>query len=157
MPAELRRTRRVAFSETDMAGVMHFSNYYRWMEDVEHEFWRSLGESVVIRPEELAELAADPAHADAHLSWPRVKTGCEYFAPARFEDDVELSFRVLNVGDKSYTFEVEFFHAGRRIARGETTAVCCTMKGGTFRSMAIPARIREKLGDSSEFKIQGSK
>ena len=40
--------RRVEFSETDMAGIMHYSNFFRFMETAEHAFYRSLGHSVVI-------------------------------------------------------------------------------------------------------------
>ena len=80
-------TRRVQFAETDMAGVLHFSNYYRWMEEIEHAFWRSCGLSVIIDTGE--------------ISWPRVKTGCEHYAPARFEDEVLLTLRVINVGDQN--------------------------------------------------------
>lgn len=139
MHAETRLTRRVAFSETDMAGVMHFSNYYRWMEDIEHAFWRTLGESVVTPP---------AAAADHPVSWPRVATRCEYSAPAHFEDEIDLYFRVVNVGEKSYTFEVEFNRAGRRIARAETTAVCCTMRNGQFRAIPIPPPLRAKLSSA---------
>ncbi|MBL8848408.1 MAG: acyl-CoA thioesterase, partial [Planctomycetaceae bacterium] len=35
--------RRVQFSETDMAGIVHFANFFRWMEEAEHEYFRSLG------------------------------------------------------------------------------------------------------------------
>ena len=43
MSYEFQITRRVEFSETDMAGIMHFSNYFRFMETAEHAFFRSLG------------------------------------------------------------------------------------------------------------------
>ena len=43
MPYEFEVTRHVEFSETDMAGVMHFSNFFRFMEAAEHGFFRSLG------------------------------------------------------------------------------------------------------------------
>ena len=36
-------TRSVTFAETDMAGILHFSNYFRYMEEAEHAFFRSLG------------------------------------------------------------------------------------------------------------------
>jgi acyl-CoA thioester hydrolase len=36
-------TRRVEFHETDAAGLMHFSNFYRWMEVCEHEWFRANG------------------------------------------------------------------------------------------------------------------
>ena len=124
-------TRRVQFAETDMAGVLHFSNYYRWMEEIEHAFWRSRGLSVLIDGGE--------------ISWPRVKTGCEYYDPARFEDEVLLTLRVINVGDSSVAFEVEFHRDDRRLAKGTTIAVCCAVRGGEFSSIPIPDNVREKL------------
>jgi YbgC/YbaW family acyl-CoA thioester hydrolase len=126
-------TRRVNFAETDLAGVMHFSNYLRWMEDIEHAFWRSLGLSVVIQDQ------------SAKLSWPRVSVSCEYHGPVSFEDEVNLRFRITNVGSKSLQYEVEFSCRDRRVALGKTTAVCCVMEQGRFRSIAVPAAIRDKL------------
>ena len=32
MPYEFKAVRRVEFSETDMAGIVHFSNFFRYME-----------------------------------------------------------------------------------------------------------------------------
>ena len=43
---EYRTQRRVEFSHTDMAGIVHFSRYFIYMESVEHEFLRHLGTSV---------------------------------------------------------------------------------------------------------------
>ena len=43
MPYEFKQTRRVEFADTDMGGIMHFANYYRYMEAAEHAFYRSLG------------------------------------------------------------------------------------------------------------------
>ena len=43
MAYEFKATRQVEFSETDMAGIMHFSNFFRFMETAEHGFYRSLG------------------------------------------------------------------------------------------------------------------
>jgi YbgC/YbaW family acyl-CoA thioester hydrolase len=131
--AEFVIQRRVQFAETDLAGVLHFANYYRMMEEVEHAFWRSLGESVMSQD------------GEGSISWPRVVTSCEYHAPARFEDVLELAFQVVGIGAQSLTFEVEFRREGQCIARGRIKAVCCRMVGGEFRSTAIPAPLREKL------------
>ena len=46
MPYEFIFSRRVEFAETDMAGIVHFANFYRMMENAEHAFFRSLGFSV---------------------------------------------------------------------------------------------------------------
>ena len=47
-PAEpgFRYTRKVFFYETDLAGVVHFSCYFRYMEEAEHALWRAAGLTV---------------------------------------------------------------------------------------------------------------
>src|SRR4051794_1938674 len=36
-------SRRVAFAETDLAGIVHFSTFFRYMEEAEHALWRAAG------------------------------------------------------------------------------------------------------------------
>lgn len=133
MPQEFVLTRRVHFSETDRAGVLYFAHYYRFMEETEHAFWRSLGVAVVT------------GVGRGETSWPRVATSCEHFAPIRFDDELELALRVMKVGRKSVTYEVEFRCAGKRIALGRMTAVYCTIADDQFQSRAIPESVRAKL------------
>lgn len=125
----------VQFFETDLAGIVHFSNYFRWMEEVEHAFFRSVGLSVSMQ------------HEGRHLGWPRVSTSCDFFGPVRFEDEVQLKLRVEKVGEKSLTYEVEYELAGRRVALGKSTSVCCVLEEGKMRSIAIPPDVRKKLGE----------
>jgi 4-hydroxybenzoyl-CoA thioesterase/acyl-CoA thioester hydrolase len=137
--AEFTTTRRVCFSETDMAEVMHFSHYMRWLEDAEHALLRSLGLSVVSR------------HEGRELSWPRVSAKCEYTGSARFEDEVAIRLTVARLGEKSVTYRGVFFCGGRQIASGQLTSVCCRVNrsggGGAdyFESIPIPAGIRSLL------------
>lgn len=133
MAAEFTMPRRVQFAETDMAGVLHFSNYFRYMEELEHAFWRSVGLTVYLRD------------SDPHLSWPRVSATCEYFAPLRFEDELDLTLRVTKVGEKSLHYEVDFRKDGERCATGKITAVCCATQPGSFAPTAIPEVIRKRL------------
>ncbi|HSZ56519.1 MAG TPA: thioesterase family protein [Tepidisphaeraceae bacterium] len=133
MPTDYSITHRVQFSETDQAGIMHFSNFFKMMEEVEHAFFRSVGLSVSMQ------------HDDIHIGWPRVSASCEFFGPVKFEDEVEVKMRVARVGEKSFSYDVEFFVDGKRVALGKTTSVCCALDTGDMRSIAIPAAIREKL------------
>jgi len=134
MSKEFSILRRVQFSETDMAGIMHFANFFRLMEEVEHAFFRSVGLSVSMQ------------HDDIHVGWPRVAASCEFLGPVKFEDEIELRLRVTRVGDKSFSYEVEFLVNSKRVALGKTTSVCCEVgKQGAMRSIAIPAPIRSKL------------
>lgn len=133
MPDTFTLRRRVQFAETDMAGIAHFSNYFRWMEEVEHAFFRSLGLSVAMR------------HDGAEIGWPRVNVGCEYRGPVRFEDELELRLRVTKVGGKSLSYEVDFLLAGKSVALGKTTSVCCEHTPDGLKAVTIPNPIRHKL------------
>lgn len=133
MPSEFSIKRRVQFSETDMAGIMHFANYFRMMEEVEHAFFRSVGLSVSMQ------------HDDIHVGWPRVSASCDFSGPVRFEDELELRLRVVRLGEKSLNYEVDFLLAGKRVALGKMTSVCCALEPQGMRSIPIPDAIRKKL------------
>jgi YbgC/YbaW family acyl-CoA thioester hydrolase len=129
-----RTTRRVEFVDTDMAGIVHFSNFFRWMESAEVELLRSLGLSVAMDYEGLA------------IGFPRVSASCDYLRPARFEDLLTILVRVQTVGRKSVTYAFEFFHDEELLARGRVTSVCCRVNpDGSFESTEVPASLREKL------------
>jgi YbgC/YbaW family acyl-CoA thioester hydrolase len=133
MPHEFFIRHTVQFSETDMAGVVHFSNYFKWMEMVEHAFFRSLGLSVMM------------THEAVDIGWPRVACSCEYYGPARFEDELTLRLRVTKVGGKSLSYEVDFLKGETAIAKGHLTSVCVTVGDAGFKAIAIPDAMREKL------------
>ena len=137
MSSRYEMTRRVAFSETDAAGIAHFANFFRWMEDAEHAFLRSLGTSV-------------HAHDGEGLSgFARVKAGCEYHRPLQFEDEFTVSLRVLVKKDKSLTYGFTFTMPGgtEPIATGEVTVVCIQRPSGSqrMRAASIPAEIADKI------------
>src|SRR5205085_9030792 len=96
MPYEFKATRRVEFSETDMAGIMHYSNFFRFMETAEHGFYRSLGFSVVL------------AHHSPPLGFPRVHAACDFRRPLRFEDQVEVQLLVQEKKAKEMTYAFRF-------------------------------------------------
>ena len=135
MAYEFRLVHRVQFADTDMAGIVHFANFFRMMEEVEHAFFRSVSLSVSMQ------------HDGMHVGWPRKATACEFFGPVKFEDEVELRLRVTRLGEKSFSYEVDFLLDGRRMALGKTTSVCCELlPDGKMRSIPIPPAIRERLG-----------
>jgi len=133
-PTPFRTTRRVEFADTDMAGMVHFANFFRFMEAAEQEFLRARGLSVALNWEGQA------------LGFPRVSASCDYLKPARFEDVLEVAVRVDKVGRKSVTFVFEFSRAGDTLARGRITTVCCRLVGGQqLEPLEIPASLRRQL------------
>jgi YbgC/YbaW family acyl-CoA thioester hydrolase len=134
MPSQFALTRTVEFSETDMAGIVHYSNFFRYMESAEHAFFRSIGFSVAARP------------GAPKVGWPRVHASCDYHRPLRFEDRVEIRLRVVEKRSKSIGYEFRFFKLGaaepEEVARGRLTVVCVAHQAdGTMKATPIPEEI----------------
>jgi acyl-CoA thioester hydrolase len=126
--------RRVEFVDTDMAGIVHFTAYFRYMETAEHELFRSVGLSLIDTAKEV------------HLGWPRVSCGFDYVRPLRFGDALEVHIGVALISEKSITYEADIVRDGKTVARGRSTSACCKVGPGTqMRAAAIPAEVREKL------------
>ena len=120
--------RRVEFAHTDMAGIVHFANFYRWMEETEHEFFRSLGLSIM-------EKQSD----GTYIGWPRVSAACHFEAPAHHEDELEVRLHIERIGVKSLTFGVEFWRDETRLAHGRVKTACCVCSpNGSLKSIPIP-------------------
>jgi len=131
---EFRRRRRVEFAETDMAGIVHFSAYFRYMEETEHAFLRSLG------------LSAHGELDGERVGFPRLAARCEFSRPLRFEDEVDVELRVLRVGNRSISYQFRFELRGIEVARGEVTASCVRrLDDGGIESAPLPALFRARL------------
>ena len=137
MPFAFRTQRRVEFCDTDLAGVVHFSRFFIFMETAEHEFLRSLGTSVAAKLEGM------------QLGWPRLAASCEYVSPAKFEDVLDIRLRVARKGVKSLTYKFEISKGGKPIARGQVSTACCLcdpVQG--FKAIPIPSFIMEQLEEA---------
>ena len=106
MGPSTRITRRLAWPDTDAAGVWHHSTFWRWVEEAEAQLHRELG--VVV-------------HTFGHT--PRRSLEAEFLAPWRFDDEVEVQLQVARLGRSSVTYEATVTHADEVVARGSMTAV----------------------------------
>lgn len=137
MPYEFKITRRVEFSDTDMAGIVHYSNFFRYMETAEHAFFRSLGYSIVTQ------------QVDPPVGWPRVRAECEYKSPLRFEDEVEVHMLVAEKKSKALTYLFRFRKLNANppleVATGRLTVVCVTHAHGKMSATSIPESLADKI------------
>jgi len=137
MPSEFSITRQVEFAETDMAGIMHFANFFRWMEACETALYRSLG---------LPLISFMPGQV---VGWPRVNVSCTYRVPLRFNDTVEVRLFVKKLTTRSVTYLFQFRKGGELAAQGEVTAVCVTGDGKAgMVAQPIPADVRAQLQEA---------
>ena len=120
--------RRVNFYEVDSAGIVHFSWYFRYMEEAEHALWRAAGLSI--------------AQPGAAVGFPRVNAAFDYHKPLRFEDEFDIVIRITAITAKSIRYECVLSRDGVRIATGSATIVCVTTgAGGAMKSALIPPEI----------------
>ena len=135
MPSQFRTQRRVEFGETDMAGIVHFANFYRYMEQAEQEFLRSQGLSVMQKQPD-----------GTTVGWPRVSASCSFKSPAFYEDVLDIVVSVARKGVKSLTFRFEFRRGETLIAVGQLKTVCCLFAPNEhMRSLEMPPAFNERL------------
>ena len=137
MAYEYKATRRVEFSDTDMAGIMHYSNFFRFMETAEHAFFRSLGFSIVL------------GKVDPPVGWPRVRAECQFKSPLYFEDEVEVHLLVSEKRSKSLSYIFKFLKLNvtppEEVARGSLTVVCVRHDAGKMSACSIPKSVADKI------------
>jgi len=138
MACEFKAVRRVEFSETDMAGIVHYANFFRYMETAEHGLFRSLGFSVVMNK------------FDPPVGWPRVHAACDYLQPLRFEDEIEIHILISEKKSKSLSYVFRFHKLNAsppvEVARGSLTVVCVTHdKDGRMKAAPIPKAVADKI------------
>lgn len=137
-----RHTRRVEFAETDLAGLLHFSEFFRYMEAAEHALLRSLNHRV------------HQQTPDGVISFVRVHTECDYHKPFYFEDVVDVHVTVREVKTKSVVYDFIFRHAddpqNTDHAAGSITVVCIRKRDEGMSTIAIPDPIAETLRQMQE-------
>jgi acyl-CoA thioester hydrolase len=125
---EHRIKRRVQFYETDAAGIVHFSCYFRYMEEAEHALWREAGLSI--------------APPGAVMGWPRREAAFDYHRALRFEDEFEIHIRITAVEEKKIRYVCVLTRGEKKIATGTLTIVCVSKQPGEpMKAMPIPPEI----------------
>ena len=128
MVFEFRLKRRVQFYETDAAGIVHFSNYFRYMEEAEHGLWRSAGLSI--------------SNPGSEIGWPRVNVSFNYLRPLRFEEEFEAHLRIVEIGEKKIRYSCTLLSGGAAVATGSMTVVCVSRRPGEpMKAVPIPKEI----------------
>jgi acyl-CoA thioester hydrolase len=104
---------RVRFHETDLMGIVHHGSYVVYMEAARVEWLRRRGVTY-----------ADWAAHGVHL--PVVDLSMKYRAPARFDDELDVHVRLVEVGAASVRFDYRLVRAldGTLCTEGTTRLAC---------------------------------
>ncbi|MDX6630522.1 MAG: acyl-CoA thioester hydrolase [Gaiellales bacterium] len=101
---------RVGFDETDAQAVVYYGRYFPYCDRARVEYQRHLHLLHSLPP---------------GLEFVMRRTQCEYEAPARFDDELEVFIRTAALGRSSWRVEVAVHHceSGELLARAEQVMV----------------------------------
>jgi YbgC/YbaW family acyl-CoA thioester hydrolase len=130
--SEYRLRRRVQFHETDAAGIVHFSCFFRYMEEAEHALWREAG------------LSIHPSGGE--IGWPRIAASCDFHAVLRFEDEFDVWIRVADLTRKTIRYTFQLARGATKVATGTISIACVRRRPDQpMEAIEIPADIAARF------------
>jgi acyl-CoA thioester hydrolase len=130
-----KRSFRVHWVDTDIAGVMHFSNFFRYFEACEEEFYRSLSLPLTEIRDRLGVLL------------PRVEAHCQYKAACRFDELIDVTLKVREVQEKTIIYDYQIIRQsdGKLAAEG---FVKCIAVNSEWKAVPLPAEVSRTVRNS---------
>jgi acyl-CoA thioester hydrolase len=130
--SEYVHRRRVQFYETDAAGIVHFSWFFRYMEEAEHALWRAAGLS--IHP------------PDSPIGFARASATCDFKRPLRFEDEFDVTIRIAAMSRKTVSYTCVLTKDDVTLATGSMTVICVRSEpDGSLRATNVPEEIAARF------------
>lgn len=121
---------RVYYEDTDLAGIVYYANYLKFIERGRTEWVRSLGvDQGALKREHGVVFAVRRVEAD-------------YLKPAKFDDELTVTTRLVAETGARIVVEQEVRRAEERLFVATVTLVCLNEAGAAAR---LPAEVRRKL------------
>ncbi|OSP56538.1 tol-pal system-associated acyl-CoA thioesterase [Pseudoruegeria sp. SK021] len=121
---------RVYFEDTDLAGIVYYANYLKFIERARSEFIRTLGVDQVALKRDFDTVFAVRA------------VSVDYLQPARFDDLLCVQTQITTVGGARVGLAQTVRRDATVLVVAEVTLVCLTESG---RPTRIPAEVSNKL------------
>ena len=119
---------RVYYEDTDLAGIVYYANYLKYIERARTEWVRELGiDQTALRQDEGIVFAVRRVEAD-------------YLAPARFDDALVVETTPVKISGARIVLAQDVFRGSERLFASTVTLVALTEAGK-------PARLSAALRD----------
>jgi acyl-CoA thioester hydrolase len=121
---------RVYYEDTDLAGIVYYANYLKFIERARTEWVRALGvDQTRMKAEEGIVFAVRRVEAD-------------YLAPARFDDELAVETTPEEMTGARLILRQDVKRAGQTLFAARVTLVALTATGAPAR---LPAMIRRRI------------
>ncbi len=127
-----KRSFRIYWFDTDAAGVMHFSNFFRYFEACELEFYRSISLPLSVMREKY----------DIFL--PRVEAHCAFKVACRSDDLIDVSLKVREVTEKTITYDFQIFRQDGSMLAADGSITCIAVNSH-WKAVPLPAEVAERI------------
>jgi acyl-CoA thioester hydrolase len=124
---------RVYYEDTDLAGIVYYANYFRFIERARTEWVRTLG------------IDQGQLKAEAGIVFAVRRVEADYLRPARFDDELTVITRPQAATGARVVLEQDVMRGGERLFAAAVTLVCLTETGQPAR---IPAELRRRMEPS---------
>jgi acyl-CoA thioester hydrolase len=121
---------KVYYEDTDLAGIVYYANYLKFIERARTEWVASLGvDQIALKARDGIVFAVRRVEAD-------------YLRPAKFGDDLVVETTLQTLGGARIVLEQAITRGGERLFAAVVTLVCLTEDGHAAR---LPAEVRARL------------
>ena len=122
---------RVTWVETDTAGVVHFSNYFRYCEKLEEILLNKIGIDFM----KIIE--------NYNIWFPRVSAKCEYRYPLRYNQKYRIELINVTLGNRSIHYNYRIWNLDEDKLSAECTIVVACVDRSLNKAVEIPSDIRK--------------
>ena len=128
-PYKISATTRVGFSDTDAQGIVYYGRYSPYFDLARVEYLRRL----------------DLLHRHADTGFVMRASVVEYFAPAVFDDEIEIFCRVTRIGRTSMAYEFAAYRKPdhRLLVTARQTVVLVDLT--ERKAQPVPDWLREQI------------
>ena len=130
-PAAFRHALRVYWEDTDAGGIVYYANYLKFFERARTEWLRSLG----VQQQQLREATG--------AIFVVTDTQVRYLAPARLDDQLDISAALTQSGRASLTFTQQARRGADLLAEGDIRVAC--VDASSLRPRRIPSSVLDLL------------
>ena len=124
---------RVRWSDVDIAGIIYFGAYVRFIELAEMELFRELGFPYAKMFDRLG------------IWLPRVHLEFDFYSPALMDDELVARTHIARLGNSSITFRIVIANDQTGVVDAAATLVVATVDRETMKSRPMPSELRTAL------------
>jgi acyl-CoA thioester hydrolase len=125
---------RVYYEDTDLAGIVYYANYLKFIERARTEWVRTLG------------VDQGRLRAESGLVFAVRRVEADYLRPAKFDDELRVETSVIAVTAARIVLAQDVFRGAEKVFAAVVVLVCLTAGGAPAR---LPADLRSRLAPAN--------